>query len=337
VKVSFVIPAYNAESTIRAAVESALGQTYPAAEAIVVDDCSTDGTVRALEGIADPRRRVLTSAENRGPAAARNAGIGVSDADLIACLDADDVAVPSRLALQVPVFLRNQRAVLVCGSAVSKDEAGARVSQDRSPSNPGSLAWALRFRNPVITSTATFRRTVALKIGGFPETFRLSEDHALWLALAGCGEIVPLSGVVATRTVHRRSLTALHAREMERMSIAAALDAIAQFIGCRPGEDAYRVLRCGAGDSELPEPLRAEATATWSAVFDALQIQMTSGPHRRGVARESLNELRRLLRAWPTRRFDVLRRTVGPRKRLFLGAVPSVEFLKLMRTVVEGR
>jgi glycosyltransferase involved in cell wall biosynthesis len=336
-RASFVIPAYNAESTVRAAVESALGQSYPAAEVIVVDDHSTDRTVRVLEGIADPRLKVFKSSRNRGPAAARNAGIEASDADLIACLDADDAAAPSRLALQVPVFARNQRAILVCGSAISQNGVGERLSRDGSPSNPGALAWALRFRNPIFTSTATFRRVIALEAGGFPEASCPSEDHALWLALAVRGEIVSLLDVLVTRTIRGGSLTALNAEKMEQKSIHACIEAIAKLTGHEPSESAFRVLRRGAAPGQTPESVLEEATGVWCAVFDAVQRELVSASYRRAAARGSLNELRSLLRACPIRRFDLLRETMGPRRWTFAGAVLSIQFLKLSRTMVKGR
>ncbi|MCB1133364.1 MAG: glycosyltransferase, partial [Verrucomicrobiae bacterium] len=72
-KISVIIPAYNRQDTIVAAVESALGQTHPDKEVIVVDDGSTDGTVKALENYGD-RIRVVCQA-NAGPSAARNRGV----------------------------------------------------------------------------------------------------------------------------------------------------------------------------------------------------------------------------------------------------------------------
>jgi hypothetical protein len=251
-------------------------------------------------------------------------------------LDADDVAVPPRLALQVPVFERNQRAILVCGSAISQNGAGERLSRDGSPSNSGALVWALRFRNPIFTSTATFRRAIALEAGGFPEAACPSEDHALWLALAVRGEIVSLPDVLVTRTIHRGSLTALNEEKMEQKSMRACIEAIAKLTGHEPSESAFGVLRRGAAPGQTPESVLEEATATWCAVFDAVQRELASVSHQRGAARGSLNELRSILRACPVRRFDLLRETMGPRRWAFARAVLSIQFLKLSRTMVEG-
>lgn len=332
-----MIPAFNAESTIRAAVESALQQTRPALEVIVADDASTDGTIGVLDGISDPRLRVLRSSENRGPAVARNSAMAVARGDLIACLDADDMATPYRLALQVPVFQGDGRAVLVCGSALTRAEDGSQALHNRSASDPGSMAWALRFWNPIVTSTATFRRAAAQETGGFPPRFTPSEDHALWLALARRGGIVRLADILANRTILKGGLSESRSGEQERMSTQACIEAIAELTGRDPSEAAYRVLRCGAAPDQTTAPVLEEAAATWCAVFDAVQRELMFATHRRAAARASLNELRRLMRTSPDRRCELLRQAVGQRRLGFAGAVPSVAFLRLMRTMVEGR
>lgn len=95
--VSVVIPAYNAEKTIRNAIDSVLEQTMADLEVFVVDDASTDGTVHAVEAIHDPRVRLLRSPGNLGPSAARNMALRRARGCWVAFLDADDEWVPERL------------------------------------------------------------------------------------------------------------------------------------------------------------------------------------------------------------------------------------------------
>jgi glycosyltransferase involved in cell wall biosynthesis len=94
---SIVIPCYNAESWVAQAIESALGQTYPNVEVVVVDDGSTDSSLQVIERFKE-RIRYVTG-PNRGPSAARNRGLQLARGEWIQFLDADDLLHPEKLAL----------------------------------------------------------------------------------------------------------------------------------------------------------------------------------------------------------------------------------------------
>ena len=100
VRVSVVIPAFNAEATIEEAIASACRQTERRLEIIVVDDASSDQTsaIVASAAKADARIKLLRQPANAGPAAARNRGIAAAKGEWIALLDADDSYLPERLA-----------------------------------------------------------------------------------------------------------------------------------------------------------------------------------------------------------------------------------------------
>lgn len=98
--VSILIPAYNAESWVSDTIRSALGQTWPASEIIVVDDGSTDGTLAAARRFESNEVRVVTQ-PNEGAAAARNKAFSLSRGDYIQWLDADDLLSPDKVAHQM--------------------------------------------------------------------------------------------------------------------------------------------------------------------------------------------------------------------------------------------
>src|SRR5579859_6471888 len=97
--VTVLIPAYNAGPFLHRAVGSALDQTHPPLEVIVVDDGSTDDTADVAQrlALADPRVRVIRLPENGGPAKARNAGLDLARGEWVAVLDADDAYMHARL------------------------------------------------------------------------------------------------------------------------------------------------------------------------------------------------------------------------------------------------
>ena len=114
--VSVIIPCYNQGKYLAEAIESALNQTYPHVEVIVVNDGSTDNTAEVAARYAG--RITYVEQENGGPSAARNAAIGVATGSLIAHLDSDDRWSPQKLERQVPMFADPQKTAFHSGSSV---------------------------------------------------------------------------------------------------------------------------------------------------------------------------------------------------------------------------
>jgi glycosyltransferase involved in cell wall biosynthesis len=111
--VSVVIPAYNVAGTVAQTLESVFAQTYPVQEVIVVDDGSTDDTWQVLTSFGDRIRAVRQ--ENGGLARARATGVSLANGDLIVLMDADDLCVPERIAVQA-AFLQAHPEVILCCS-----------------------------------------------------------------------------------------------------------------------------------------------------------------------------------------------------------------------------
>lgn len=167
---SVIIPAYNAERFLRQAVESALAQSHPNVEVIIIDDGSTDGTRQLAEELAktDERVRVLTQG-NAGVGAARNRGIAEARGEYIAPLDADDFWYPDKLSRQIGLLEeRGERWGLAYCWSRSVDENGA--ISDSLPHWPveGDIFQALIYRNIIGNASVPLFRAEALReVGGF--------------------------------------------------------------------------------------------------------------------------------------------------------------------------
>lgn len=111
--VSVIIPTYNREKTVLAAVNSVLNQTYRDLELIVVDDGSIDGTKAVLSHINDPRFHYLYQ-ENAGACVARNHGIEIAKGDYIAFHDSDDIWHADKLQKQMEVFEKYGADIVFC-------------------------------------------------------------------------------------------------------------------------------------------------------------------------------------------------------------------------------
>lgn len=174
VRVSVVIPAFNAEATIKGAVASACRQTERRLEIIVVDDASSDRTsaIVAEAAKSDARIRLLRQPTNVGPAAARNRGIATADGDWIALLDADDGYLPERLATLLDLADR-VGAGMVADNILLCDAADQMAGPAMIP--PAQLS------QPVELTTAEF---IARNVSS-PETPRLSYGFLKLLLRAG--------------------------------------------------------------------------------------------------------------------------------------------------------
>jgi glycosyltransferase involved in cell wall biosynthesis len=195
--VSVVIPAYNAASYLAAALDSVYGQTVRPAEVIVVDDGSADATPEIARSFG---ARVISLA-NKGPSAARNAGVQEASGDFVAYLDADDIWFPEKLSTQLaalaahgaPAFsFTDFRAFDGAGVHRPKSELRRRAAFRRSAGRTkgrASIVFAAKGDRPVLygsyimPSSLLVRRADALAVGGFDESLRVTEDYEFCLRL----------------------------------------------------------------------------------------------------------------------------------------------------------
>jgi len=184
--VSVVIPAYNSSSFLVEAIDSALDQTYPVCEIIVVDDGSTDNTTHVLREYIQQGKIVYVHKKNGGPAAARNLGIARSKGEFIALLDADDIWLPEKLKRQMRLF-QNEHIALVY-SDMEFFGAATKYKSCFEAGNPfrGDVAKMLINGNFIPTSSVVIRKSVFVEVGGFNEDthFFAVEDYHLWLRVA---------------------------------------------------------------------------------------------------------------------------------------------------------
>ncbi|HLJ22576.1 MAG TPA: glycosyltransferase family A protein [Candidatus Acidoferrales bacterium] len=166
-QVTAILPVYNGAALLRRSIESALGQTRPPAELIVVDDGSTDATSRIARSYGS--RIHYFHQPNRGAAAARNFGAQQAATEWIAFLDHDDEWLPEKLECQLPLLEQNPAARL----AYSAFWSFALDGSCRREHLPLRRLWpTIRLRNPFPPSVVIVRRSEFLALGGFNETLR---------------------------------------------------------------------------------------------------------------------------------------------------------------------
>ena len=190
--VSVVIPAFNAQAHLAEAIASVCRQSGEfRLETVVVDDGSRDATADIARQQAGVQCIVQP---NRGPSAARNAGIAVARGEFIAFLDADDLWPEGKLGAQLKILRQHPRAALVFGDCRQFDARGPWPQTEFSAGGLGEQSWgenglvshayARLLENNFITTGSVVARRVALdEAGGFAEDLRLVEDLDLWLRI----------------------------------------------------------------------------------------------------------------------------------------------------------
>jgi len=190
---------YNAATWVHDAVESVLTQTVPDLELIVIDDGSTDATPATLAGVRDPRLRVERR-PHAGLTRSLNVGLALCRAPLIARLDADDLALPEKLARQ-RAFLDAHPDVGLLGTGAREFDAAGRAIRDvRPPASDAAIRRVLIRRNPFIHCSVVVRRTVLDRVGGYDEALCVAQDYDLWLRI---GRVTRLANLPEPLVVRR--------------------------------------------------------------------------------------------------------------------------------------
>jgi len=224
--VSVVLPAYNAEATVRRAIDSVLAQTMQDFEVIVVDDGSEDGTTGVVEAVGDPRAHLLRR-PHRGVPPPLNAGIAEARAPIVAIQDADAFSTPDRLERQL-AFLAEHPEVAVVGSRMPEVDAEGRKLTDRAPFEPGDAHRVLMRFNPISNSSATFRRDVVTGLGGYDPRYACAHEYDLWLRVSDHHRVWALDEPVAIRTLYGGNLSTRRERTCIRDSIHTRVRAMAR-------------------------------------------------------------------------------------------------------------
>ena len=217
--VSVLMPVYNARRYLAQALDSILGQTFKDFELVIVDDGSTDGSSDILSHYQkrDPRIEIL-SRPNTGIVGALNDGLARCGAEIVARMDADDIARPLRFERQVQALHDNPDVVLAGSRVMLIDPQGSpirvwidQISHDEIDSAHLDRGW------PVVHPSVMMRTEVVKKVGGYRKQYETLEDLDLFLRLAEQGRLMNLPEVLLDYRQHFSSIC--HTRSDQQAAI----------------------------------------------------------------------------------------------------------------------
>jgi len=202
--ISVVMPVHNTLPFLNESIKSILEQTFSDFEFVILDDASTDGSVKLLREWAgrDQRIHLHESKKRLGLARSSNAVVTKACAPIVARMDADDVAHPDRLRRQWNIFESRPDIAVVGTLCNGIDASGSEVRpRDR---------WRLvrcSMYIPFPHGSAMFRREVFDRVGGYDEASAGGEDQDLFLRMAACGRVVTLPDLLYSYRYHSGNAT----------------------------------------------------------------------------------------------------------------------------------
>ncbi|HTJ78572.1 MAG TPA: glycosyltransferase family A protein [Rariglobus sp.] len=208
--VSIIIPAFNAEQWIKATIESALAQTYPHCEIIVIDDGSQDRSL-ALARTFESRGVRAIAQSNAGAAVARNHGMRVARGDFFQFLDADDLLSPEKISAQMALLEKHPAGTLaICRWGRFYDNPAHTVfSDDDIARNFAPLEWMRlhcgsgRMMHP---SAWLVSRTLAEAAGEWNEQLSLNDDGEYFARVVLASDHIVCADFPAAQTYYRSGL-----------------------------------------------------------------------------------------------------------------------------------
>jgi glycosyltransferase involved in cell wall biosynthesis len=264
------MPVFNGLPFVRHAVQSVLDQTLADWQCVIVNDGSTDGTRDFLSSIRDDRFLILDQ-ENAGISAAVNHGLTHCLGRYVARMDADDVALPTRLAEQV-AFLDARPEVAIVGTQIAPLGNCGAGSSLRLPVEHGEIMSALLAgRHAMAHSTIMIRTDVLRAVGGY-WSLSYGEEYDLMLRIGELAQLANLDRVLHHYRVHQASMNGSGMRQM-RVSVAYACESARRRQNDLPAIsfDEFQAWR--------------EARPSWQRAAEAIEL------HARGQYRLALAEL----------------------------------------------
>lgn len=203
--ISVIMPVYNAEKYIDETINSILNQSFKNFEFIIIDDKSTDNSVKIIEKFNDKRIKFFKNESNIGYVKTLNKLIGLAKGKFIARQDNDDISLKKRLEIQYNYMINNPD-VLLCGT--NYKIFGNKNFKSNSPKSYEHIKSFFIFNNPICHPSVMIKKCIFNNISvRYDEKLCPSEDYALWFEISKIGRIVNLPYILLKYRTHNHNVS----------------------------------------------------------------------------------------------------------------------------------
>jgi glycosyltransferase involved in cell wall biosynthesis len=205
--VSIIMPVYNAESYIKEAIQSILNQTFTDFEFIIIDDGSTDNSLKIIKSFKDNRIKIIKNKGNLGLIKTLNKGINLAQGRYIARMDADDIAMPERLEKQMAFLKENPDYGLVGTLAEIIDEEGVSTGKIHDlPISYEAIKSRILFQCPFVHPSVMGKIEV-FKEFKYKENYPIAEDLFLWIEIISKYKVANINELLLKYRVHSKNVS----------------------------------------------------------------------------------------------------------------------------------
>ncbi|PQQ42964.1 glycosyl transferase family 2 [Photorhabdus luminescens] len=222
--VSVILPVYNGERFIASAVESILNQTYHNLELIVINDGSEDRTDSIIQPYLKDSRLNYISRENKGLVATLNEALEKASGIYIARMDADDIAMSERIALQVEYLLQHPHTGLIGSNITLINELGEIIGQRHLPHGENKVLSYFLYGNPIAHPSVMLNRAILKNELYYDKNAFPAEDLELWLRIIKIAPINNLNKNLLFYRITNSSITSNNSIEQKIKDYNLRLD-----------------------------------------------------------------------------------------------------------------
>lgn len=182
-QVTVLMALYNGGEYLKQSVQSVLNQTYPHFEFLIINDGSTDNSLKTIQSFHDERIKIHNNLSNMGQTQSLNVGLKLAWGDYIARIDADDIALPGWLEAQVGNMQKNPGHSVVSSYAFAIDEQNNIKKLYKPPMNRDDIILRSLIASPIHHVGSIFKKEDIMANGGYDERCMIAADYDLWSKL----------------------------------------------------------------------------------------------------------------------------------------------------------